>query len=122
VKALGALTDSMRTPEQNQLASFFTGNLFILYNQTLREVAAERTHNLGDNARLLALGTLAIADGFITAWDSKKHYNYWRPITAIREGEQDGNPQTAGDAAWQPLLNTPNYPDYTSGAITLPAR
>ncbi len=116
VKALGALTNSTRTPEQTRLASFFAGNLFILYNQTLRDVAAWRTDNIGDNARLLALGTLAIADALITAWDSKKHYVYWRPITAIREGENDGNPQTEGDPAWQPFLNTPNYPEYTSGA------
>jgi hypothetical protein len=116
VKALGALTNSMRTPEQTQLASFFGGNLFFLYNQTLRDVAAWQTDNIGDNARLLALGTLAIADSLITSWESKSHYVYWRPITAIREGENDGNPQTEGDPAWQPLFNTPNYPDYTSGA------
>jgi len=116
VKALGALTNSMRTPEQTQLARFFAGNFFILLNQTLRDVAAWNTDNIGDNARLLALGTLAIADAFTTSWDSKKHYVYWRPITAIREGENDGNPQTAGDPAWQPFLNTPNYPEYTSGA------
>ena len=62
VKALGALTNSTRTPEQTQLASFFGGNLFFLYNQTLRDVAAWQTDNIGDNARLLALGKLAIAD------------------------------------------------------------
>jgi len=116
VKALGSLTNSMRTPEQTQLARFFGGNLFFLYNQTLRDVAAWQTDNIGDNARLLALGTLAIADSLITSWDSKSHYVLWRPITAIREGENDGNPQTEGDPNWQPLFNTPNYPDYTSGA------
>ena len=116
VKALGALTNSTRTPEQTRLASFFAGNFLILYNQTLRDVAAWRTDNIGDNARLLALGTLAIADALITSWDSKKQYPFWRPITAIREGENDGNPQTEGDPNWQPFLNTPNYPDWTSGA------
>ena len=116
VKALGSLTNSKRTPEQTRLATFFGGNLLILYNQTLRDVAAWNTDNIGDNARLLALGTLAIADSFIVSWDSKSHYVYWRPITAIREGENDGNPQTQGDPNWQPFLNTPNYPEYTSGA------
>lgn len=116
VKALGALNGSARTPEQTQLAIFYSGNLFITYNQTLRDVAAAYTDNIGDNARLLALGTLAIADSFITVWDSKSHYVYWRPITAIREGENDGNPQTAGDPNWQPFINTPNYPEYSSGA------
>jgi hypothetical protein len=116
VKALGSLTNSTRTPEQTQLARFFGGNLFFLYNQTLRDVAAWQTDSIGDNARLLALGTLAIADSLITSWESKSHYVYWRPITAIREGQNDGNPQTEGDPNWQPLFNTPNYPDYTSGA------
>jgi hypothetical protein len=116
VKTLGALTNSMRTPEQTQLANFLSGNFFILDNQTLRDVAAWNTDNIGDNARLLALGTVAMADAAITSWDSKKHYVYWRPITAIREGENDGNPQTQGDPNWQPFLNTPNYPEYTSGA------
>src|SRR4029077_13376071 len=49
-------------------------------------------------------------------WDSKKHYVLWRPITAIQDGESDGNPATTGDPPWQPFLNTPPYPDYTSGA------
>lgn len=116
VKALGALNGSARTPEQTQLATFFASNFFVLYNQTLRDVAAAHTDNIGDNARLLALGTLAIADSFITVWDSKSQYVYWRPITAIREGENDGNPQTQGDPSWQPFVNTPNYPEYSSGA------
>jgi hypothetical protein len=119
VKALGALTNSKRTAEQTQRATFFGGNLFILFNQPLRDVAAWNTDNIGDNARLLALGTLAIADSFIASWDSKSHYAFWRPITAIREGENDGNPLTQGDPAWQPLYNTPNYPDYTSGACNV---
>jgi hypothetical protein len=116
VKALGARFNSARTPEQDQLAYFYAGNNFILWNRALRDIAAAHTDTIGDNARLLALGTLAIADSFITAWDSKIHYVFWRPITAIQEGDNDGNSQTAGDPAWEPLLNTPNYPDYTSGA------
>jgi hypothetical protein len=119
VKALGALSNSTRTAEQTQLASFFAGSLFILYNQTLRDVAAWNTDNIGDNARLLALGALAIADSFITSWESKKQYPFWRPITAIWEGENDGNPRTEGDPAWQPFLNTPNYPDWASCATNM---
>jgi hypothetical protein len=60
-----------------------------------------------------------MADAFITAWDSKLHYNFWRPSTAIQEGENDGNPHTAGDPTWQPLIANPPYPDYTSGANNL---
>jgi hypothetical protein len=116
VKALGARFNSARTPEQDQLAYFYAGNNFILWNRVLRDIAAENTDTIDDSARLLALGTLSIADAFITAWDSKIAYVLWRPITAIQEGENDGNSQTAGDPNWEPLLNTPNYPDYTSGA------
>ena len=116
VKALGALNNSMRTPEQTQLAFFYAGNNFILWNRALRDIAAARTHRIGDNARLLALGTLAIADAVITAWDSKSHFPFWRPITAIREGDNDRNAHTVGDPTWEPLINNPNYPEYTSGA------
>jgi hypothetical protein len=116
VKALGARFNSARTPEQDHLAYFYAGNNFILWNRALRDIAAAHTDDIGDNARLLALGTLAIADAFITAWDSKIHYVFWRPITAIQEGDNDGNSRTVGDPTWEPLLNTPNYPEYTSGA------
>src|SRR5207248_3635280 len=70
----------------------------------------------GDSARLFALANLAMADAAITAWDSKRHYFFWRPVTAIQEGNNDGNSRTAGDTGWQPLINTPPYPDYSSGA------
>ena len=59
---------------------------------------------------------MATADALISSWDSKVHYAFWRPVTAIVEADNDGNPQTASEASWQPLINTPNYPDYTSGA------
>jgi hypothetical protein len=116
VKALGARFNSARTPKQDQLASFYAGNNFILWNRILRDIAAAHTDNIGDNARLLALGTLAVADSFIASWNDKLHYVFWRPITAIQEGDNDGNPRTTGDPNWQPLFNTPNYPEYTSGA------
>ena len=116
VKALGARVNSTRTPEQTQLAHFYTGNNFILWNRALRDIAAAHTQKIGDSARLLALSTIAIADAVIACWESKLHYAFWRPITAIREGDKDGNDQTAGDPTWEPFLNTPPYPDYTSGA------
>ena len=116
VKALGARFNSARNAEQDQLAYFYAGNNFILWNRALRDVAAANTATIDDSARLLALGTMAIADAIITAWDSKSEYVFWRPITAIREGNNDGNARTTGDPGWEPLLNTPNYPDYTSGA------
>ncbi len=62
---------------------------------------------------------MAAADAIITAWDNKKFWNFWRPITAIQKGDDDGNSRTAGDANWLPLIDTPPYPDYTSGANNL---
>ncbi len=70
---------------------------------------------------MFALVSMATADAIIASWDSKIHYNVWRPITAIREGENDGNPQTAGNTTWTSLFNSPNYPDYTSGANNVSA-
>jgi hypothetical protein len=119
VKALGALVNSSRTPEQTDLAHFWAANYIVLWNQVLRDIAGAQVENIAESARLFALADMAIADALITSWNSKNHYVFWRPITAIREGENDGNPRTDGDATWQPLINTPNYPDHTSGANTV---
>jgi hypothetical protein len=116
VKALGAFANSSRTAEQTDLAYFYTDNFPAQWNRTLRGIATRYLHRSGDTARLLALANLATADALISSWDSKRYYAFWRPVTAIHEGDADGNPATAGDGAWQPLINTPNYPDYTSGA------
>jgi hypothetical protein len=119
VKALGARLNSVRTPEQTDLAYFYADNFIVLWFRTLRAIADQHLHDIGDSARLFALASLAGADAVITAWDSKYHYNFWRPLTAIREGDNDGNSQTEGDPSWEPLINTPNYPDHTSGANCL---
>jgi hypothetical protein len=68
---------------------------------------------------MFALVTMATADTIISCWSTKIHYNFWRPITAIREGENDGNPATVGDPAWNSFFAAPNYPDYTSGATNV---
>lgn len=116
VKALGARFNSARTTDQTNLALFFNTNFLAVYNQVARDVANARLSSIDDSARLFALVNLAIADAIITAWDSKRHFVFWRPLTAIQEGDNDGNPDTIGDPDWQPLINNPNYPEYTSGA------
>ncbi len=116
VKALGGLNNSSRSPEQTDIGYFFADNSILLWTRALRTVTGTYLNNVDDSARLFALSYMAIADAYITAWDSKKYWNFWRPITAIHEGDKDGNHRTAGDTAWQPLITTPNYPDYTSGA------
>jgi hypothetical protein len=119
VKALGSSTSAARTQAQTDIAYFWSDNTPIQWNRGLRAISEAHVHDLGDNARLFALATMSAADALITCWDSKIHYNYWRPVTAIQEGDLDGNPATEGDATWKPLINTPNYPDYTSGANSL---
>jgi hypothetical protein len=119
VKALGRHDNSARTDAQTELGHFYNDNLVALWHRTLRAIALARGLNIGDSARLFALASIASADAVMTAWDNKRFNNFWRPVTAIQEGNNDGNPQTAGDPAWTPLINTPPYPDYTSGANNL---
>jgi hypothetical protein len=116
VKAFGSLTSTARSAEQTDLAYFYSGNIPAQWNSALRGVATRYLRRTGDTARLFALANMATADALITAWESKTHYVFWRPLTAIVEAAHDGNPHTVADASWQPLINNPNYPDYTSGA------
>lgn len=114
VKAVGNIAAH---PNANtDMARFWSGNFITQWNETLRQIADARVSGLGDSARLFALANLAAADAAVAVWESKRHYNFWRPITAIREGDNDPNPRTAGDVTWTPLFATPNYPDYVSGA------
>jgi hypothetical protein len=119
VKALGSAGSTARTQAQTDLALFYTDNFLALWERTLRGIAAANINNIGDSALLFALANMSAADATITAWVDKKHWNFWRPITAIREGDDDGNPRTAGDPAWLPMIATPPYPEYTSGANNL---
>ena len=119
VKAFGRDVGSSRTPEQTAIAVFHSGNTLVLWNQTLRALADRYATNVGDSARIFALVNMAMADAAMTAWQAKIQYNVWRPITAIRLGDSDGNRSTVGDPTWQSLFPAPNYPDYTSGANSL---
>jgi hypothetical protein len=121
VKAMGARFNSARTVDETNFALFFASNYVVLWNRAVRELAASQNLSIGDNARLCALVTRSMADAIITSWDSKVTYPSWRPLTAIREGNNDTNPDTVGDPVWEPLVNTPNYPDHTSGANNVSA-
>jgi hypothetical protein len=116
VKRLGGDVNSERTQAQTDLAIFWNMNFVQQFALALRDIAGAHVDEIAESARLFALANLAMADSLITAWDSKRHYNFWRPITAIQEGDNDGNPRTEGDVNWLPLLGTPPYPDYSSGA------
>ena len=119
VKSLGASVGSSRTKEQTNIALFFSDNAVMYWNRTLRSLVDPQSLNFGDSGRLFALVNIAVADACMTAWDSKIAWNFWRPLTAIHEAGMDGNAGTSPDTTWQPLIATPNYPDYTSGANNL---
>jgi hypothetical protein len=119
VKTLGSATGSTRTPDQTELAHFWSDNFVVQWPRALRVIVEAHVPDTGESARLFALAALSAADAFISCWDSKYHFSFWRPITAIREGENDTNPRTVGDPGWLPLIVTPPYPDYSSGANNL---
>ena len=116
VKEKGALTGSTRTPAETDICWFWTDNPGNIWFGGLRAIAEERVPNSGNRARLFALASMSVSGAITVAWDSKRYYNLWRPITAIQEGDNDTNDDTVGDPDWQPFLTTPPYPDYTSGA------
>jgi hypothetical protein len=110
VKAMGARFNSARTTDQTNMALFFNANFLAIYNQAVRDIANAHLSNSDDSARLFALVNLAMADAVITASDSKRHFVFWRPVTAIQEGDNDPNPETVGDPSSQPLINTRTIP------------
>jgi hypothetical protein len=117
IKALGAATNSTRTQEQTDIARFWAGPSGTVqppghWNSIARGVAESQHNSLTDNARMFALLNIGMADALITAWDSKYEYSFVRPVTAIRNADTDGNPDTVGDATWLPLLTTPAHPSY----------
>jgi hypothetical protein len=114
VKSLGALNNSTRTPDQTEIARFWLESSPLQWNRIARTTSAAAGLDMWKNARLFALLNMALADGYIGSWETKYHYNYWRPETAIQLAENDGNPDTVPDAAWAPLEPTPPLPDYDS--------
>jgi hypothetical protein len=114
VKTLGAV-GSTRTPEQEALVGFFQANPVEMFNRSFRAHALGEGLDVAEQARFFAKLALANADTFITCWESKAHWSNWRPQTAIRLGDQDGNPETTGDPAWTSVAPTPPYPDVASG-------
>jgi hypothetical protein len=114
VKSLGALNHSTRTDEQTQIAHFWVESAPVQWNRIARTVSAASGLDLWENARLFGLLNMALADGYIGSLETKYHYNYWRPVTAIRVAEEGGNPDTTADLTWEPLVPTPPIPDYDS--------
>ena len=115
VRTLGALTGSTRTLAQTGLANFYVPNPVELFNRTFRTISVSTGLGIAAETRLFARLNLAGADALISCWNDKSFYSFWRPVTAINNGDDDGNRWTDGDANWAPLIGTPPYPDHPSG-------
>jgi hypothetical protein len=128
IKSVGALHSTTRTPDETDAAIFWQEHVFALWNRIFRTIATSRRLDVHDSARMFALADTAAADAAIGCWDNKYHWNFWRPITAIREAAGDGNPATEPDTTWTPLFDpstpvvagqaplvTPPFPDHPSG-------
>jgi hypothetical protein len=125
VKALGRKTGSTRTEDQTALAVFWEGNASVHWNQAANQIARAEHLSMSDSNRLLAVLNIAMADTAFTTWSGKRYFGAvpnevtWRPVTAIPLADTDGNPATAPEAGWLPLVNTPSHPEYPAGHPSL---
>ena len=123
VRRLGSLTDSERTEDQSQIAVFWEDGAGTYtppghWNAIAAEISEAEGQSTAENALTFAMLNVAMADAGIAAWDSKYTYQFWRPLTAIRSADLDGNDETSPDFGWEPYLTTPNHPTYVSGHST----
>jgi hypothetical protein len=136
VKEKGALTGSTRTDDETHMGLFWAydratmGPPPVMYSQNLHEIGQQMGNTPAQNARMFAMASVAMADASVAAWQVKFQSDFWRPVTAIQQGEDDGNPETEGDLSWRPLGApgndpnnftddfTPPFPAYVSGHAT----
>jgi hypothetical protein len=122
IREIGGLKSAKRTPEQTGIARFWFMAGPQAWNPIVRQLAAAKKLDILDSARLFALVAIAADDALIAVFDAKYHYNFWRPVTAIRNADLTGNKATPREASWLPLGDTPMHPEYpcahciTSGA------
>lgn len=112
VKDIGGKKSTVRTAEQTEIARFWVITGPQSFDPLVRQLAAAPGRSLIENARLFALAEMAAADAYIAVFDAKYTFNFWRPITAIRNGDLDGNDATSRDAGWEPVIDTPLHPEY----------
>src|SRR5215207_4443653 len=115
VKSFGSATSTARTADQTLAAQYWAENPPGTWSRIFRTLSGQEGLSVVDNARLYAMLYLTAADALISVWDDKAHLSFWRPITAIREADTDGNPRTERDGEWLPLIPTPPYPEHPSG-------
>ncbi len=123
VKSLGGAASTTRTQDQTEIALFWADGAGTYtppghWNEIAAEILMKDKAGLEESADLFATLNIALADAGIAAWDTKYAYNLWRPVTAITQGDTDGNPMTQGDVNWKPLIATPPFPEYVSGHST----
>jgi PAP2 superfamily protein len=112
IKAIGSKNSTRRSPEQTAMAKFWEATAPAVYWPVARAVAAAPGRDVTANARLLAIAAMAMDDALIAVFDAKYTYNLWRPVTAIRNGDADGNDATERDPSWTPFIDTPMHPEY----------
>jgi hypothetical protein len=110
----GVTTPSERSAEQTEIARFWVESSPLQWNRIARTVSAAQGLDPWEQARLFGLLNMALADGYVSSFETKYHYNYWRPVTAIQTADSDGNPNTSADPTWTPLVPTPPIPDHDS--------
>jgi membrane-associated phospholipid phosphatase len=124
IKTMGIFSGSSRSADQSELALFWAGNTAVFWNRIASQISASRSLSMAENAHLFDLMNVSMADAAIACWDSKYRFVFWRPITAIRLGDTDGNDSTVPDPTWIPWLDslppgTPPHPEYPSGHSTV---
>jgi hypothetical protein len=112
LKDYGGQNSTKRTAQQTETARFWLIGAPAAYHPFVRQLITAKQMSVVDSARFMALVALGLNDAFIAVLDAKYHYNFWRPITAIRNGDIDGNPATEREATWQPIAPTPMHPEY----------
>jgi hypothetical protein len=112
IKSLGAKNSSTRTPEQTVIARFWEATQPTIYQAVVRSAAVAPGRDVTQNARLFMAVSQGLDDAYIAIFDAKYQYNFWRPVTAIRNGDIDGNDATERDASWIPFIDTPMHPEY----------
>ncbi|MGJ4944798.1 vanadium-dependent haloperoxidase [Bradyrhizobium sp. HKCCYLS1011] len=112
IKDYGGRTSAKRSPQQTENARFWLMVGPPAYHPFVRQLVIAKKMSISESARFMALASVGLNDALIAVFDAKYHYNFWRPITAIRNGDIDGNDLTEREASWQPIENTPMHPEY----------
>jgi hypothetical protein len=112
IREIGSRNSSVRTPEQTTIGRFWFLVGARTYNPIVRQAATAKNMDLVDCARLFALTSMAGNDAIVAVFDAKYHYNFWRPVTAIRNADITSNAATPREASWLPLGETPMHPEY----------